>query len=221
MKTSEKGLELIKQFEGCKLTAYRCAAGVLTIGVGHTGSDVKEGQKITSAKAMELLKKDVEKFEKNVMKYDGEYHWNQNQFDALVSFAFNIGSIDQLTASGTRSIAEISEKIPLYNKAGGKQLAGLVKRRAAEKALFDTPISGTVSGTSEKNSGNATKKTVKVVASALNCRNMASTSGKIVAIYYKGAELELIEKTTSSWYKVKGTYKGKEVTGYCSSKYLE
>ena len=74
------------------------------------------------------------------MRYNGTYRWNQNQFDALVSFAYNIGNIDQLTAGGKRSIAEISAKIPEYCHAGGKELAGLVRRRAAEKELFDTPI---------------------------------------------------------------------------------
>ena len=113
MKTSDNGINLIKEFEGCMLTAYRCPAGVLTIGYGHTGSDVKAGMKITKEKATELLKKDLIKFEKHVMKYDNVYHFNQNQFDALVSFAFNIGNIDQLTAKGTRSIKEISGKILL------------------------------------------------------------------------------------------------------------
>lgn len=73
------------------------------------------------------------------MKYDYKYHWNQNQLDSLTSFAYNIGSIDQLTANGTRSIAEISNKILAYDKAGGQTLAGLTRRRKAEKELFDTP----------------------------------------------------------------------------------
>ena len=145
MKTSNVGIELIQKYEGCMLTAYRCPAGVLTIGYGHTGKvdgqEIYRGMKITKAKAIELLKSDLSKFEKHVMKYDSIYHYNQNQFDALVSFSFNIGSIDQLTANGTRSISQISSKIPAYNKAGGKVLAGLVKRRNEEKLLFDSSIS--------------------------------------------------------------------------------
>ncbi|MCD7764386.1 MAG: lysozyme [Lachnospiraceae bacterium] len=145
--TSDTGLELIKQFEGCKLTAYQDSVGVWTIGYGHT-SGVKRGQTITQAQATAYLKADLATAEACVNKYYSTYKWNQNQFDALVSFAFNIGSIKGLTASGTRSIATISAKIPEYNKAGGKTLAGLVTRRAAEKKLFDTAVTTTTSSSS-------------------------------------------------------------------------
>lgn len=136
MKVSDNGLNLIKQFEGCRLDSYKDSAGVWTIGYGHT-SGVYKNQVISQMEADLLLKQDLVKAELAVNKYDNKYHWTQNQFDALVSFAFNIGSINQLTAKGTRSIAEISAKIPSYRKAGGKILPGLVKRRAAEKELFD------------------------------------------------------------------------------------
>lgn len=136
MKISDKGLDLIKKFEGCKLTAYRCPAGVLTIGYGHTGADVKEGQKITQKKANELLKADVEKFEKHVNTYKKYYRFTQNEFDALVSFAFNIGNINQLTKYGKRNKGIIADKILQYTKAGGKTLSGLVKRRRAEHDMF-------------------------------------------------------------------------------------
>jgi len=136
VKISEKGLDLIKKFEGCKLTAYRCPAGVLTIGYGHTGADVKEGQKITQKKANELLKADVEKFEKHVNTYKKYYRFTQNEFDALVSFAFNIGNINQLTKYGKRNKGIIADKILQYTKAGGKTLSGLVKRRRAEHDMF-------------------------------------------------------------------------------------
>lgn len=144
MKISDKGLQIIKDFEGCELTAYKCPAGIWTIGFGHTGKVngkvIRKGMTITELKATELLKEDVAKFEKAVLKYNSKYNWNQNQFDALVSFAFNIGSIDQLTANGTRTIAEISAKIPAYNKANGQTLAGLTRRREAEKELFDMNV---------------------------------------------------------------------------------
>lgn len=139
MKINEKGLELIKSFEGCKLTAYKCPAGVLTIGYGHTGADVKEGQKITQKKADALLVKDVDRFEKMVNAYKKKYKWTQNEFNALVSFAFNIGNIDQLTKWGKRNKGQIADAILLYNKAGGRVLSGLVKRRKAEHDLFCTP----------------------------------------------------------------------------------
>lgn len=151
MKTRQAGLSLIKQFEGCRLTAYKCPAGVWTIGYGHT-SGVKAGQTITQAQADAFLVADVERFEANVSKYASKYNWTQNEFDAMVSFAFNLGSIDKLTAGGTRSKAVIAEKILLYNKAAGKELTGLTKRRQAERDLF---LSG------QNVAGQTTRATVK------------------------------------------------------------
>lgn len=141
MKTSSKGVSLIKQFEGCRLKAYKCPAGVWTIGYGHTAG-VKEGDTITQETAESYLRNDLVTYEKAVMNYDGIYHFNQNQFDALVSFTYNCGAgnLKNLTQSGKRTIAQISEKLLLYNKAGGVTLLGLQRRRAAEKVLFDTPI---------------------------------------------------------------------------------
>ena len=135
MKISDKGLELIKSFEGCKLTAYRDAVGVWTIGFGHTRG-VKEGDKITKKKAEAFLLEDVAIYEKHVNSYLTRYKFTQNEFDALVSFAFNIGSIHQLTKNGKRNKGQIADKMLLYTKAGGKQLSGLVKRRRAEHNLF-------------------------------------------------------------------------------------
>lgn len=140
MKISKEGLKLIEEFEGCRLTAYQDIVGVWTIGYGHI-NDVKKGMAITREQAEHFLMQDVKAAEKNVSSFDNKYHWNQNQFDALVSFAFNIGSINQLTANGTRSISQISEKILAYNKAGGKVVEGLKRRRKAEKLLFDRPTS--------------------------------------------------------------------------------
>jgi GH24 family phage-related lysozyme (muramidase) len=139
MVTSTNGINLIKKFEGCRLTAYRCSAGVLTIGYGHTNG-VTEGMTITEVQATEFLKSDLKTSENAVNKYSA-YDFNQNQFDALVSFTFNCGSgnLSKLTAKGTRTLTEISNALLLYNKANGKKLAGLVKRRQAEKTLFDTP----------------------------------------------------------------------------------
>ncbi len=135
MKTGKAGIELIKKFEGCRLEAYRCPAGVWTIGYGHTVG-VQKGQKISAAQAEAYLRADLDKYEKKVEKYADRYRWSQNEFDAMVSFAYNLGSIDKLTANGIRSKTVIAEKILLYNKAGGKELAGLTKRREAERELF-------------------------------------------------------------------------------------
>ena len=141
MKTSKNGIELIKCFESFSPKACKCLATekYYTIGYGHYGKDVKENQTITKEQADELLQKDLESFEKKVNKYNGIYNFNQNQFDSLVSFCYNVGNIDQLTAKGTRTIKEISEKILAYNKSGGKVINGLTNRRKKEQELFNTP----------------------------------------------------------------------------------
>lgn len=135
MRTGKAGIKLITQFEGCRLTAYKCPAGVWTIGYGHT-QGVQPGQTITQAQAEQMLAADLGKYESNVNKYNAKYKWSQSEFDALVSFAYNIGSIDKLTAGGTRSRQEIADKMLLYNKANGKVLSGLTRRRQAERELF-------------------------------------------------------------------------------------
>lgn len=155
---SNKGLDLIKQFEGCRLKAYKDPAGVWTIGWGHT-KGVKAGDEITQEQADKLLRDDLAVYETKVDKYDDKYHWNQNQFDALVSFAYNIGSIDQLTSNGRRSIKTISDKILEYNKAGGKKLEGLVRRRKAEKALFDEAVQGDSSAVEPQPNNSTPKET--------------------------------------------------------------
>ena len=138
MKTSENGIALIISFEGFSPKACKCVPTekYYTIGYGHYGKEVKATDTITKEKAIRLLKSDLAKFEKKVMKYDSVYHYNQNEFDALVSFAYNVGSIDGLTKNGTRTKAEISKCWTLYTKSGGRVLAGLVKRRDKEKKLF-------------------------------------------------------------------------------------
>lgn len=137
MKTSQRGIDLIKEFEGLRLTAYKCPAGVYTIGYGHTRG-VKRGMKITEEEASAFLTADLRNSEKAVERYDGLYHWKQNEFDALVSFTFNCGvtNLRALLRNGRRNRSQIAATLPLYRKAGGKVLKGLERRRAAEKALF-------------------------------------------------------------------------------------
>ena len=144
MKTSQKGIDLIKKYEGLRLNAYKPipTEKYFTIGYGHYGSDVSPNMVITSSEAEALLKKDLKKFEDKVNKYD-KYDWTQNEFDALVSFAYNIGNIDQLTQNGTRSKEQIAEKIVQYDKAGGKVLNGLVKRRKEEQEMFIGKVAST------------------------------------------------------------------------------
>lgn len=135
MVTSQTGIDLITKWEGFKNTAYKCPAGVWTIGYGHT-KGVKKGDTCTKAQAVEYLKSDLATAEKNVRSFNKVYNWTQNEFDALVSFAFNIGSINQLTANGTRTKEVIANRMLLYRKAGGKILKGLENRRKEERALF-------------------------------------------------------------------------------------
>lgn len=140
MKVSEKCINLIKKYEGCRLTSYKCPAGKWTIGYGST-SGIKQGMTITKAQAEELLKKDLVRFEKNVMQFDGIYHWTQSEYDSLVCFAFNMGSINNLVQNGKRQKKDIPNKMLEYNKAKNANgqlvpLAGLTKRRKDEQALF-------------------------------------------------------------------------------------
>lgn len=144
MKINAEGLALIKEFEGLYLTAYMDAVNVITIGYGTTNADasiigvrIRPGMKISRATAEEWLVECLDKkYMPLVMKYDNIYHWTENEASALCSFAYNIGSIKQLTDNGRRSKAVIAEKMLLYNKAGGKVLAGLTRRRKAERALY-------------------------------------------------------------------------------------
>src|SRR5574344_167296 len=133
------GIILIKNFEGLRLAAYKCPAGVPTIGYGHT-KNVKMGDVITSDIADFYLYEDLQSSVKAVNEYDAIYNFTQNEFDALVSFTFNCGkgNLTKLTGKGTRSKALIGQKILEYNKAGGKVLRGLVRRRLAEHDLYFT-----------------------------------------------------------------------------------
>ena len=137
MVVGEKGYNLIKQFEGLRLTAYRCPAGRWTIGYGHT-KGVKKGMYISEEVATHFLIKDVQRVEPVINSYDGIYHWTQNEFDALASFAFNcgIGNLKKLLKYGQRTKSQIADAILLYNKANGRVLRGLVRRRKAERELF-------------------------------------------------------------------------------------
>ncbi|WP_019099941.1 lysozyme [Chromobacterium haemolyticum] len=140
MKTSDAGIALVKSFEGLKLIAYKCPAGVWTIGYGHTGPDVTPGQVITQAQADALLARDLERFEAGVARLV-KVPMTQNQFDALVCFSYNLGlgalqgsTLLRLLNAG--DYAGAAAQFPRWNKAGGKELPGLTRRRSAEHALF-------------------------------------------------------------------------------------
>lgn len=143
-KTSNRGIELIKEFEGCRLTAYLCPAGVWTIGYGHTGKvdgkAIAKGMTITAKKATELLRQDLATFEAAVNTYVTA-PITQNMFDALVSFAFNCGGAalknsTLLKKLNAKNYEGAANEFPRWNKAGGKVLAGLTRRRERERQLF-------------------------------------------------------------------------------------
>jgi len=141
-KISQAGITLIKSFEGCRLTAYKPVAAETywTIGWGHYGPDVKQGMTITQAEADAMLVKDLAKYEayvNNPAYVPITAQLTQNQFDALVSFCYNCGAGNLKTLCTGRTAAEIAASIPKYNKGSGQVLAGLVRRRAAEVALFN------------------------------------------------------------------------------------
>ena len=149
-KISDNCVKLVKKYEGFRAKAYYDEVGVITIGYGTTNADksitgvtIKSGLSISEEKACDWLEKSLnKKYLPLVLKYDDNYNWNRNQLDALVSFCYNIGSIDQLTAKGTRSVDTIADKILEYTKAGGVELRGLVRRRREERELFVTPVEG-------------------------------------------------------------------------------
>lgn len=241
MKISQKGIDLIKKFEGCpvnkdgKCYAYKDSVGVWTIGYGTTNADktvtgttIKEGLIITKAKAEEYLAKSVDKkYGANVNKFESKYHWNQNQYDALVSFAYNIGSIDQLTKNGTRTIAQISEKMLMYNKAGGQVLDGLTKRRQAEKQLFDTAVSTNTSVdiTNEIQVSTAVSKSssykAKVTAkNGLNIRKEADGNSTTLGALPYGTNVTITQEK-NGWGKIKTTVNKKDVTGWIYLCYIK
>ena len=140
MKISQEGISLIKKFEGCEYNAYKCAADVLTIGYGHT-KDVKEGDLVTQQEAENLLAEDLKEFEESVIDAV-EMPMSQHQFDALVSWTFNLGP-SNLKASTMLKVLnkgdyeDVPAQIKRWNKAGGKVLEGLIRRREAEALLFE------------------------------------------------------------------------------------
>lgn len=144
MQTSDKGIALIKQFEGCKLTAYQDSVGVWTIGYGWTqpvdGKPIRAGMTIKQETAERLLKTGLVSYESDVSRLVkvGMTQW---QFDALVSFTYNLGARSLSTSTLLRKLnagdyAGAADEFLRWNKAGGKVLNGLTRRREAERALF-------------------------------------------------------------------------------------
>lgn len=138
MRTSQKGISLIKQFEGLRLKAYKAVESekFYTIGYGHYSPAVKRNDVIDEKQAELFLIEDLRKSEVAVEKYCRTWTPNQNQFDALVSFTFNCGEGNLEKLVTNRLPETIGKKMLLYTKAGGVELKGLVRRRKAESELF-------------------------------------------------------------------------------------
>lgn len=193
MHINNEGLSLIKESEGLRLKAYKCPAGVWTIGYGHTGKDVKKGMVITEEKATELLKTDIASVERHVSWYNEIYGFTSNEFSALVSFAYNIGTIVGLTAMGTRSKEQIANKMLEYCYASGKKLNGLYKRRQKERKLF----------LKKENEYEVTGDCVRI-------RSGNSLDSGIITTVNKGTKVTIEEKS-GDFYKI---------SAYISKKYL-
>jgi len=139
MNIGTKGLEMIKHFEGLELNAYQCAAGVWTIGYGHT-KDVQQGMVISENTANEMLVEELNEYESYITGLV-TVELNQNQFDAMVSWVYNLG-VGNLKASTLLKVlnagdyAGVPAQMMRWNKAGGKVLEGLTRRRQAEADLF-------------------------------------------------------------------------------------
>jgi len=139
LRINDKGLMLLKAFEGLQLIAYQDSVGVWTIGYGTT-SGVRPGMQITEQQAVEFLRRDVSKFEQDVARLV-EVPLTSDQFSALVVFVYNLGSgsLEQSTLLkllNQGNIQGAADQFLRWNKAGGQVLAGLTRRRNAERALF-------------------------------------------------------------------------------------
>lgn len=182
MKISDNGLNLIKQFEGCVLHAYKCVPSeeCYTIGYGHYGADVRADQTISRETAESMLKDDIRHYETLVNIYQSRYNFNQNEYDSMVSFCYNIGTLNQLTQNGKRTKKEIADAMLLYvHDSAGNELEGLVNRRKKERELFLQPCD---------NAGNvwdsfSTKSTIEDIVKSILAGDLGNDEERKENIY--------------------------------------
>jgi GH24 family phage-related lysozyme (muramidase) len=216
MKTSEKGIKLLKNFEGCRLKAYKPVPTEqeYTIGWGHYG--VKKDTTWTQKQADDQLIKDLSKYENFVNRLNRKF--NQNEFDALVCFVYNCGNGNLITLCKNRSNKQIAEAMLKYNKAGGKVLEGLNKRRKAERELFLTPVNTSTKEEKpikEKGSLDKLPCEVKTLVD-VNIREGAGTNYPVIRVAKKGTVLKVWAVLTSN-----GEKWGKNGREYYCLKYCE
>jgi len=189
MKTSQNGIGLIKQFEGLELEAYRDIAGVLTIGYGHTGPEVELGMKISERDAEELLKRDLKPRE-DAVERQVRVPLNQNEFDALISFVYNVGAgaFGKSTARKRLNAGDrvgAAEALTWFNKAtiGGvlREVTGLIRRRASERALFLTPVNPPIVSNNDQLAENSRITPIEDAPRRPNLAESRSIQGATVA----------------------------------------
>lgn len=198
MEINKRGLELVKEFEGCRLTAYLDPVGIWTIGFGNT-SHAKEGLTITKREAEEWLKEDLKAAENAVSKWQAHYSFNENEASALISFTFNCGagSLNNLVKNGKRTKAEITRYITLYNKGiNGKVLPGLTRRRKAEKELFLLPVEPAEETQSDPSTAEVYDVAVRV------CRGeFGDNADRVAALKSAGYDPATIQKEVNRIFK--------------------
>ncbi len=189
MRVSNSGVALLKRFEGLELEAYQDIAGIWTIGYGHTGPDVQPGMKISEREAEELLKRDLKPREEAVARLVS-VSLNQNEFDALVSFVYNVG-IEAFKGSTARRRLNAKDRVGAaealtwWNKAtvGGvlRVVTGLTRRRAAERALFLEPVEPPVNTSNDNLSENSRITPIEDAPRRPNLAESRSVQGATVA----------------------------------------
>ncbi len=206
MKLTTEGLDLIKRFEGFRANAYRDPAGIWTIGYGHTSAagapEVAEGMEISRDEAARILARDVDNFAAGVRKLLTR-ELSDRQFSALVSFAYNVGlaglqGSSVLKAANAGNVAAVSRRLQLWVKAGGQVLPGLVKRRAAEAALFaggdssDSPITQVIESLRGKSLFGSTTNLAALITALTGTATALSASFKDIAAITGGEPTALV-----------------------------
>ena len=226
MNISQRGVDLIKEFEGLRKKAYRAlpTEKYLTIGYGHYGSDVYDGMTITEEEAERLLRSDLTKYVGYVNTFLNTYNItvNQNQFDALTSFTYNVGNVWKnqdfslkrylINGINNYSADQITTSFRNWNKSGGKVIAGLTRRREAEAKLFLEPAGPVTCNCSDSYAGDYTC----TASTSLTIRSGHGTGYSKVGSIPHGATV-YVSKGDGSWAHV--SYNG--VNGYASMSYLQ
>ena len=195
---TKEAKSLIKNYEGCRLKAYKCSAGKWTIGYGHT-SGVKEGDTCTQEQADKWFEEEYERFKKSVKSYV-RVPINENQIGALTSFSYNCGLA---ALKGSTLLKKLNKKdyngaaneFLKWNKCNGKELAGLTKRRKSERDLFLKPVGPKVTA-----AGKTLPYEVKTKCE-LNIRSAAGTNYPIIRTVKRGTKLTVWAECTSGGMK--------------------